>query len=123
VKLTILGQTPSKKNSKRIVRSGGRTFLISSKQCLDWEKSAEIQILNQLQNDTSQITMSYPLNVKMFFYRESKRRWDYNNIGQAVLDILVKMKLLIDDDAEHCVPVYEGYEIDKENPRVEVTIW
>lgn len=118
--IILQGQTPSKKNSKRLFHKNGRNIIISSKQYLEWEKTARIAVIEW--KKANHYTLTYPIRLHMFFYRDSKRRWDYNNIGQGVQDILVDAGIIEDDDAYHCIPVYDGFEVDKDNPRVEVRI-
>jgi len=120
MELIIFGQTPSKKNSRQIFRNRhtGRPFITTSDNYKKWHEPAIIQLNAQ----KTLVNWNYPVRVSMKFYRESKRRWDYNNISQAILDCLVETGIIIDDDAEHCIPVFIGYEIDKERPRCEIII-
>jgi len=64
----------------------------------------------------------YPLRVSFKIYRETKRRFDYTNIIQGLLDAMVKADYLPDDSAEFIIPVFEKYEVDKNNPRTIISI-
>ena len=55
-------------------------------------------------------------------YRKTRRRFDYINIVQNLLDCMVKVGILPDDDSNHVIPAFEPYGVDKENPRVEISI-
>ena len=63
------------------------------------------------------------VNVKCVFYRSSARRVDLTNLLEAIDDILVKYKVLADDDFK-IVAGHDGSRvlIDRENPRTEITI-
>ncbi len=117
MKIILYGQTPSKKNSHIIVRKGNKNILLPNKLYTDWLKRNKGYLLAIEKEE-----FKYPVYVEMFFYRESRRRWDYNNIGQSVLDALVKYNIIEDDDTTHCIPIFKGYEIDKDNARVEIEI-
>ena len=68
----------------------------------------------------------YPILMHFKFYRKTNKRFDYNNLSQGPQDILVKLGMIPDDDMRHVIPVfhgpYGGWEKDKENPRLEITI-
>ena len=117
----IPGQTISKKNSKRICR--GR--LLSSVAFLAWEKTA----LQELQYQRIPAwSGSYPVELRVFFYRKDRSKFDLSNMIEGVQDVLQKANVLIDDSMVHVVPVIDrrpigcGWAIDKENPRVEIMI-
>lgn len=56
------------------------------------------------------------------FYRKTASGFDYNNIGQAIQDVLVDTQFLKDDTAQFCVPIYRGYEKDSDQPRCEIML-
>lgn len=64
-----------------------------------------------------------PVNVKCVFYRDSARRVDLTNLLEAIDDILIKYKILEDDNFEIIV-AHDGSRvyIDRENPRTEIEI-
>ena len=63
-----------------------------------------------------------PIRLHIKIYRRSRSRFDYNNICQNLFDCMVKACLLVDDCADHLLPVYEPYEVDRERARVEMRI-
>ncbi len=66
--------------------------------------------------------MPLPIRLQIKIYRQTGRRFDYNNICQNLFDCMVKAELIVDDCADHLLPVYLPYEIDKNAPRVELRI-
>ena len=68
-------------------------------------------------------TIDYPVNVKCLYWMPTRRRVDLVNLQEATLDILVKYKVLADDNSNIVVSM-NGSQVlyDKENPRTEITI-
>ena len=44
------------------------------------------------------------------------------NIFQGLADMMVKCGWMPDDNADEFLPVFLGYEVDKNNPRVEIFV-
>lgn len=67
--------------------------------------------------------ISEPVNVKCVFYRDSERRVDLNNLLEAITDILVKYKVISDDNYK-IIAAHDGSRVlvDKDNPRTEIEI-
>jgi len=63
------------------------------------------------------------INLRVLYYRETKRRIDLVNLQEATCDILVKAGL-IEDDNSQCVPSMDGSRVlyDKKHPRAEIYI-
>lgn len=68
-------------------------------------------------------TIDFPVNVKCIFFRKDNQRVDLTNLLEAVDDILVKYKVLKDDNF-HIIVGHDGsrVKIDKEHPRTEIYI-
>lgn len=68
-------------------------------------------------------TIDRTVNVKATFYMPTHRIVDLVNLQEALLDVLVKHRVL-DDDNSRIVVSMDGsrVEYDKENPRTEVEI-
>lgn len=114
----------SSKNSRQVFKLGnGRTILAKSSAAKQNEKDLNM-LLSLHRYAWRKITegQSYPLRVHFKIYRKTKRRFDYVNIIQNLLDCMVMSGWLPDDDADHILPVFEQYEVDKTNPRVELFI-
>lgn len=112
----IPGQTPSKKNSKQIVLPGdGRRRVVSSEFYTTWEKEA---LLRLRQNELVGYPWKYPLRVGFHYVRKGRHRFDWNNLDQAVADILVKAGIIKDDSMNHIYPNGDlSWEVSKEKER------
>ena len=116
---TILtGRIPSKKNSKRVIRRGKRTFIVSSRAHEIWHDDAWYQLKEQRARP-----MVGPLSVKMVFYFPDNRRADLTNKAESVMDLLVDTGIIEDDNVTVCPKVMlELGGVDKKNARVEVLL-
>ena len=117
MKITILGNPVTKKNHNQMVMVKGRMIVIPSKPYKEYEKKA-LQYLPHIESP-----IDYPINLKCNYYMETKRKCDLTNLLQATCDILVKHKIL-EDDNYTIVSSVDGSDVhyDKENPRVEIEI-
>lgn len=118
--LTIFGQVPGKKNSKRIAtnRRTNKPFIISSKQALDWKEQASYQLFGK---DMPMIFNK--CRMKLEFYNRDKRRHDLDNMAATVLDFLVEQDIIDDDDCDHVEELKLSFGgVCKEAPRVIVEI-
>lgn len=125
--ITLYGELYSSKNARQIVRVRGRMLLVKSKQCQKGEKlfAPQMEELRDafISECESQIGgAKKPLKIAFKIYRQSHRRFDYVNIVQSLLDLMVKHKWIEDDNADEILPVFREYEVDKDNPRVEISI-
>lgn len=118
MKLTLYGDPRTKKNSARIFksRSGGR-FVAPSKAYADYETDC----LRQIKRPRSPI--SARVNVRCVYYMATRRKVDLANLIEATCDILVKAKVLADDNSQ-IVASHDGSRVDydKKNPRAEIWI-
>jgi len=126
--IVITGELYSSKNSRMIVGQG-RKFLIKSKNAKKQEYDFAFQLAQHkvkwfaMKMQGAPFARSpYPFRVSFKIYRETKRRFDYTNIIQGLLDAMVKADYLPDDSAEYIIPVFEQYEVDKDNPRTVIRI-
>ena len=112
----------TKKNSQQIRRNratGQRyvapsnTFLVYQNQCFPY--------LYHLRSNAE--SLQYPLNIKCLFYMPTHRRVDLVNLLEAIDDVLVHYKLIVDDCAAY-IGGHDGSTVlyDKENPRTEIYI-
>lgn len=152
MKIILTGNTPSKKNSKVMVFSKKKIIAcikeyqkiyivnkIFAREMLDdilatVEKSKPIVISNKNYydwhgNNLKELKGKYkrvdykPALVFINLYRKTKHRIDWNNISQAITDILANLDILEDDSTEYCKPVFGNVHYDKENPRAEIYIY
>lgn len=120
MKLTINGNVKQKKNNKRVVynKKTGKPFIMTEKNTGDYIKDAIRQLRDQFKGMK---VSSYPINIQMSFYYQTKHRKDIDNSATTILDCLKEAGVIEDDDVNHVNELYiyfGGY--DKENPRVEI---
>ena len=119
IKLTIYSRPVTKKNHSRIITNPhtGKPMVIQSKQYVQYEADA----LKQLHKPSEPVTCA--CNAQYRYYMPNARKCDLVNLIQATNDILVKGGV-IEDDNYTIVASHDGsgVEVDKENPRVEITI-
>ena len=117
---TIPGQPITKKNSQRIIINSKtkRPMIMPSKQYKDYENSAKQYITPPEQ------PIDKAVNVQCLYFMPSVRACDLTNLMEATHDILVKNKVLADDN-NRIIESVDGSRVhyDKENPRVEVLVW
>lgn len=99
MKLTILGNVPSKKNSRQLFVRNGRMMNIPSSAYKAWE----IDALWQLKGKPSVTT--YPVALTMVFTMQTKRAKDLDNVAASILDMLQKAKIITNDDWQHICPI------------------
>ena len=100
---------PSKKNSKIITKN---KRVISSKLVQYYERWATSLLKEQLSIWQQMVqNKPLPLKVSFYFYRDSKRKWDFVNIVQVIADLMQKEKYLVDDDTKNFIPLYAGEEV------------
>ena len=116
MKITIQLNPVTKKNSQQIIKIKNRYMIIPSKQYKQYEKEVK-----QFMPDVE--TINYPVNVKCLYYMKTKRKVDLNNLLEATTDVLVKYKILEDDNSK-IVLSHDGSRVlyDKDNPRTEIII-
>jgi Holliday junction resolvase RusA-like endonuclease len=114
--ITILGQTPAKKNSRQGVVRAGRIMNFPSKIYQAWEVEALWQLKGKPTFTSSKVRVNY------FFYCGDHRRRDLDNMIASVNDALVKAGIIDDDDWKHLSIGTAMGMYDKENPRAEIKI-
>ena len=118
IEFTIPLAPISKKNSQQIFvnRKTGRPFIMPSEQYRRYEREAALFIPRD-------ICIDRPVNVQCLFYMPTRRKCDLTNLLEAIDDILVKFRVLADDN----FTIVEGHDgsrvlYDKDNPRTEIYI-
>lgn len=110
----------TKKNSQQILTNpkNGRPFIVPSKAYKEYEDKAGWFLKPRPVKPISE-----PVQVKCLFYMPTHRRVDLNNLLSAATDVLVKHKILADDNCEIIVS-HDGSRVlyDKANPRTEIEI-
>lgn len=114
----------SSKNSRRVVRlRNGRTLVLKSQAASEQDKFFDKELPAHAEEWQKMIEgHSNPIKVGFYVYRQTKRRWDWMNILQGLADAMVKHMYLEDDDAYHFTPIFLGWDVDKNDPRIEISV-
>ena len=91
-RLTLLGSTPSKKNSKIMVCRGKFPILLPSSNYMTWHKDA----LKQLEGCKKINKTKFCLT----FIAGDNRKFDLSNKAESIMDTLVDAGLIGDDNYE-----------------------
>jgi len=122
---TIPGNTPSKKNSKRVFRNyySGKMVLAPSQIHEDWYNVAYYDLKKQMNKGKNSALFGKRANVDITFHFADARKRDLSNAAESVMDLLVDIGLLKDDnvfEVPRLLLTYGGKV--KENPRATVDI-
>jgi Holliday junction resolvase RusA-like endonuclease len=116
IELTLTGETPSKKNSKRWIKRGQKTFLVPSDNYENWEIEKSFELVNIG-------SVKGCCTIEMTFFTGTKRRGDLDNKATSILDLLKKYEVIEDDNwwvVSKLILMFGG--VDRKNPRVEVRL-
>ena len=58
-----------------------------------------------------------PYKLHIYFHRKTKARFDGINLAQGLFDEMTNIGYWEDDNMDIVLPQFEGWEVDKENPR------
>ena len=117
LKFVIAVNPITKKNHGRIVTVHGRPMLLPSKQYVQYEKDCA-PFIPRLKEP-----IDFPVNIQAHFYKDTRRACDLMNLYQSLADILVKYRVIADDNRNVLFSV-DGSRVfwDKQFPRTEVVI-
>ena len=119
IKIIIPFLCRSKKNSEQIIvnQKTGKPMIIQSKYYREFEQNCGYFLKRYAEH------LNYPVNVKVLFYVDTKRKRDLTNLLEAIDDVLVKYQVLEDDNRD-IIASHDGSLVlyDKENPRTEIEI-
>ena len=117
--MTIRLAPVTKKNNMQLVKNPktGKLMPIQNKRYRQYEKEGAAFIQGM------DVAIDYPVNVKATYYMPTRRRVDLINLHAALHDVLVKYKVLEDDNCRIIVST-DGSRVkyDKEDPRTEIVI-
>lgn len=120
LKFTIHLDPKTKKNSMqpRLAKGGRFLGMMQSAAYQQYEKDCLRTIPG-----AARVGVDVPVNVQAIYYMRTHRKVDKTNLESALLDVLVKAGVLIDDNS-HIVFSTDGSRVrySKEDPRTEVTI-
>lgn len=94
IKIEIPLLCRSKKNSQQLLinKKTGKTFISQSKLYKKFEQECGY-FLSKYKNN-----IDIPVNIKATFYVPDRRKRDLTNLENAIADVLVKYKVLADDN-------------------------
>ena len=125
----IAGNTPSSKNSKRIItitnkKTGKKTTrLINSEVTEKYIKNSKADwVLNKRNFLKMLVGKEKPYRIELYFIRDSRRKFDYINAAQIIFDLMQHYGYIKDDDSQNIIPVFKGFEVDKFRAGVEIRV-
>ena len=125
----IAGNTPSSKNSKRIItitnkKTGKKTTrLINSEVTEKYIKTSKTDWILNKRNFLKMLkNKEKPYKIELFFIRDSRRRFDYINAAQIIFDLMQEYGYIEDDDSTNVIPFFGGFEVDKARAGVEIRV-
>lgn len=137
IRVFISGNVPSLKNSKQwtgkfltssktvknYLREKGIKNYSVSKKCVENYKIIPNTFFREVEKLKPVIEkMSKPAKIELYFVRKDYRKFDYINVGQIIFDLLTAHGIIEDDNCDEVIPVFTGYEVNKYNPGVYITI-
>ncbi|MCF2625273.1 hypothetical protein I6E17_03640 [Fusobacterium perfoetens] len=117
----IKGNVPSSKNSKQWTGK----MLINSKTVRNYINNFGFQwySLENIKAFKSMIKgKDKPYKIGFYFIRDTARKFDYINAAQLPCDLMVKAGMIDDDNCNEIIPVFLGYEVDKEKAGVKISV-
>jgi hypothetical protein len=124
----IPGNVPSSKNSKRIAGPIKKRILINSELVMEYKGAVVPFFIDNASSVRQMITgKSFPLIIRFTFVRDSKRRFDFPNAVQILLDLMQEYMWIPDDSMDYVLPIpplppSPGYYIDKDHCGVSIEI-
>lgn len=129
IRFQIIGETPSKKNSKIFTK--GRHIPIPSKAHQKWHDDAMLQLTGQLSRlPKEEVPFGFghpdgieePVSITLTFYHGNMVRRDSDNQAASIMDLLQDAKVLADDRWQivRILNIYNHY--DKGNARCLIEI-
>ena len=109
----------TKKNHGEIIHArNGAHIMLPSKAYRRFEKEC-LDIIE----DKHRVEIDFPINAQCIFYMPTRRIVDLTNLLNAIMDTLVKARVLKDDNSR-IVQSHDGSRVmyDKENPRIEILL-
>lgn len=121
LKFIIPVRPRTKKNHGQLITlKNGRQMMLPSKSYKEFEK----EVLKFIKEHPElRVKIDKPVNLECHFYKDKNYKSDLVGYLQAIQDALVKAEVL-EDDNTNIVATTDGsfVELDRQNPRVEITI-
>lgn len=137
ITLTVLGAPTVKKNNQRVAFNGRFSTKYNTQTYKNWEKSAFEQLAIQKLKHRITEPIAGPVNLRCVFYMPTARRVDLSALYEGIQDVLAskdkydkqgRLKrtglYILEDDNYNVVAGHDGsrVRIDREHPRMEITI-
>jgi Holliday junction resolvase RusA-like endonuclease len=97
MEIVILGRVPSKKNQRKIVSHGGRSFIVPSSAYEKWEREASKQLEPHLFGRKIPL-FAIVYRISIIFDPPDRIKGDLTNKAESVMDLLVKNRVIKDDN-------------------------
>lgn len=91
--ITLNDRVISKKNSKQLFRSGGRTIISTSKAYKLWHTNAIYQLLPW----RPKTPLAGPISLSLHFHLKGKIDADLDNLTASICDVLTDAGVIEDD--------------------------
>lgn len=121
ITLTVFGKPITKKNNQQILynQRTKRPFISPSKQY----KQYRTMFLRQVKPMRINLDIQEPICIQALYYMPDRRKVDITNLMNATHDLLTEAGIIADDSSK-IVKSVDGTRVlvDKDNPRVEITI-
>ena len=114
---TFTGETPAKKNSRRILRSGKT---IPSRRFELWHNENLFYLFRQ---KCPVKPLTEPLFIKMIFTHGDKTRRDSDNEATSILDLLQDGNVIADDNWQIVRKISIENRYEKNNPHCDIMIF
>lgn len=129
-RLDTVGDTPSKKNSRKLVCRGSRPFSFPSDAHAAWHRANET-FLYTASADSALAGIVWPqlpirgiLGIAVDLFPSTARLADCSNKVESVLDFMVDAGIISDDNWREVPMVCVAFNgVDRENPRAAVEIF
>ena len=133
----IAGNVPSLKNSKVATAHGvfhsktvskylqvkGVKSYSPSKKIVEDYKTRPNEFRKEVAGMKAELEkFKKPYRIGLYAIRDSKRKFDYINFSQIILDLLTAHGVIDDDNMDEVIPVFLGYEVDKSKAGVKIKI-
>lgn len=122
--LVIQGVPRVKKNNQSVVLARSRTGKYFPKKVdtpayKRWHKDA----IPQIKKQKPTFEIDFPVNLACRFYMDTEGKVDLSALYEGIQDVLVELDVITDDNYS-IVASHDGsgVEVDKVNPRMEITI-
>ena len=114
--MTILGQVPAQKNSKKISCRGNRPVLYTLPAVKQWQEDVAWQLKGCR-------PVKGTVSVKITIFNGDRRRRDLDNQATSILDALVKAGVIEDDSCKVVTELHIYYGgVDKISPRANIEV-